>query len=309
MKVDGTLLKELQIFKVVSLSGGLTNAQYPLNKDASAISRAISSLETRLKVVLCERGRKGFKLTREGEAVLAHTKRLFAALEHFEKQILELGDELSGALVLGIIDNIIADPNCPLAGTLKRLSDQRIQGVAHLTMDVSVYTPYELERLLLDQTLDLAIGIFEHRHNALNYIELYQETDALYCSPQSQLWAMFKAQHSHAERCQLLSKQAFFARNFLNQSDIESLGFPTLGPVCYTENLEALTFQIISGESIGFIPMHYAKTFEQRGQLVAIMPSHIQRRSSIQLATRKGDMGNRATLQHIVQCLLDQNSN
>ncbi|MQY43730.1 LysR family transcriptional regulator [Epibacterium sp. SM1969] len=64
-------LKLLQVFAHVADAGGLSPAQYGLNMSLSAISAAISNLETRMGFRLCERGRGGFQLT-EGGKLASH---------------------------------------------------------------------------------------------------------------------------------------------------------------------------------------------------------------------------------------------
>ena len=62
-------LRLLQIFKAVVECGGFSSAALALNIGVSTISRHIKDLETRLGLVLCQRGRSGFALTAEGQSV------------------------------------------------------------------------------------------------------------------------------------------------------------------------------------------------------------------------------------------------
>ncbi len=66
MKIDPSDVKLLKIFLAVVDSNGISNAQSVLNRDASTISKALTQLEERLSLRLCERGRHGFSLTAEG---------------------------------------------------------------------------------------------------------------------------------------------------------------------------------------------------------------------------------------------------
>lgn len=61
--------KLLHVFLTVADSGGLTQAQEPLNIGLSAISTCLSDLEKRLGLTLCHRGRGGFVLTDQGREV------------------------------------------------------------------------------------------------------------------------------------------------------------------------------------------------------------------------------------------------
>ena len=69
MNLNSGDLEKLRVFFAIVQANGIANARGVLNKDASTISRALTQLEERLQLRLCERGRQGFALTPEGRAV------------------------------------------------------------------------------------------------------------------------------------------------------------------------------------------------------------------------------------------------
>ena len=73
-------LKLLRVFVEVVRCGGFSAAQAALNSSQSAISGQMTTLETRLGVKLCDRGRSGFRLTDQGRATYAATQRLMLAV-------------------------------------------------------------------------------------------------------------------------------------------------------------------------------------------------------------------------------------
>lgn len=75
----------LYVFGTVVEARGFSAAQITLNVSASTISRQITDLETRLGLRLCQRGRKGFRLTEKGEIVYAAARKLFAELDLFRE--------------------------------------------------------------------------------------------------------------------------------------------------------------------------------------------------------------------------------
>lgn len=106
-----------------------------MNKDASTISRSISSLETRIGLILCERSRQGFRLTKEGEVLVEETIKLFSSCRTFEHRVGSMGGNSSKKLSIGIIDNIITDDNCLLNKHIKEISEfynDAIQGYCQL---------------------------------------------------------------------------------------------------------------------------------------------------------------------------------
>ena len=122
--MDSSYIKDLQIFLAVVNANGVSNAQSVLNKDASAISRSLNTLETRLGLILCERGRQGFKITPEGSVIIEQTQVLFGAFRSFENNVMIACGQSASRLSIGIIDNIITDDNCPLQSALNRIHDQ-----------------------------------------------------------------------------------------------------------------------------------------------------------------------------------------
>lgn len=67
------------------------------------LSAAIAQLEDELGVLIVERGRRFQGLTKEGEAVLAHARRILAESELMKESIAELREGISGRIRLGAI--------------------------------------------------------------------------------------------------------------------------------------------------------------------------------------------------------------
>ena len=93
-------LRLLRVFRAVVACGGFAAAELELNINRSTISRHIKDLETRLGVSLCRRGRGGFALSEEGNAVYAATGRLLAALDAFRAEVDEVHERITGTLAL-----------------------------------------------------------------------------------------------------------------------------------------------------------------------------------------------------------------
>ena len=69
MKISGADLHLLSVFDSVVRNGGFSAAQAELGLSQPTISNHITALETRLGVILCQRGRRGFQLTDKGRQV------------------------------------------------------------------------------------------------------------------------------------------------------------------------------------------------------------------------------------------------
>jgi LysR family transcriptional regulator, transcriptional activator for bauABCD operon len=281
MNVDESYIKLLKIYAAVVESNGIANAQALLNKDASTISRAISQLEDRLQLTLCNRGRSGFELTAEGSLVYEEALKLFTGFRGFEKKVESLNGQGAQSLSIGIIDNIISDPNCTLMPAIKQYCTIHSQEVL---LNMNVLTPHELEKQLLDKRIDIALGIFENKHNAISYRPVYEEIDYLYCAADSALCKQIQAGISDEHLLQRLNEQNFVSRHFLKETDLLELNLEKYGHVTYTENLEAMMFLILSGQYIGFIPGHYAKHFEQQNLMISIHPKRFFHISVVEIA-------------------------
>lgn len=281
MKIDPSDVKLLKIFLAVVDAHGISNAQSVLNKDASTISKALTQLEERLQLRLCERGRQGFNLTAEGREIYDEGVKLFISLRGLEQKVATLSGAGAGWLSVGIIDNIITDENCPLRATLAEFGESRP------LVNLQVLQPAELERQLLDKRLDVAISIFEDKSDYIEYLPLYRETDHLYCARQSHLGERLLAGDGDATILELINSQSFVSRKFLNQRELGWLALKSEDQVCHTSNIEAVLFLILSGMRVGFMPEHFARSWVRKGDLLTVLPEQISNQSLIEVAYLK----------------------
>ncbi len=99
-------LRLLRVFAAVVRHRGFAAAQDELGISASTISIHIRQLEDRLDVRLCERGRKGFQLTEQGQAIYDAALKLFRSLENFRGAVGSVRGQLIGELHLGVVDAV-----------------------------------------------------------------------------------------------------------------------------------------------------------------------------------------------------------
>ena len=168
MNIDSSYIKDLQIFMAVVNANGVSNAQSVLNKDASAISRSLNTLETRLGLILCERGRQGFKITAEGSVILEQAQVLLGAFRSFENNVKIACGQSASSLSIGIIDNIITDDNCPLQSALNCIHREFS---ADFELAMHTKSPHMLEKLLLDKEIMSSGPTRETKIKALKQIE------------------------------------------------------------------------------------------------------------------------------------------
>lgn len=296
MNLSNIDLRLLQVFRAVVEAGGFTTAQAMLNVSQSTISNHMSQLEGRLGFRLCERGRSGFRLTAKGERFYDHMVCFFHAVQEFQDHAAELRGGLAGTLRLGIIDNLITDPACPLPQALERFYS-RPRNSVHV--ELRVLAPQELEKEVLDHALDAAIGVFYSPVAGLDYLSLYRERDVLVCAAGHPLARLSDPR----ELAQAIPTARKVARTFMRQQEFPLGGEHDDSIVASVSSIEAAAMLILSGPFIGFLPRHYAEPWIERGELVALLPDKFVRYTPLSLITRDARQAPAHPLQVFLECL------
>jgi LysR family transcriptional regulator, transcriptional activator for bauABCD operon len=279
MQIHDVDIKLLRIFDTIVHSGGFSAAQSTLNLSTSTISEYISQLETRVGVRLCNRGRSGFSLTDEGLALHEAAQRMLSAIDTFRLEAATVRKELRGTLHFGIIDATATDEGSPVSRAIQKLGELAPDVHLHVHID----TPSALEQRVLDGRLHLALGPFVDRLSGLDYTFIYREHQGLYCSHAHPLF--------HEDDSTLtpekLSRARLAARAYLDRFDLEQLGIKSAaGSV---DNVEARAIMILSGQYIGFLPWHYAKLWEEKGELRPVRPELYSAHLDFDLLVRRGE--------------------
>tara|TARA_Y100000296_G_scaffold77360_1_gene98921 strand:- start:5848 stop:6795 length:948 start_codon:yes stop_codon:yes gene_type:complete len=296
MNLSDIDLKLLKIFHAVVEADGYANAQAGLNLSLSTISSHMSKLEGRLGFRLCERGRRGFALTPKGDVFYRQMLDFLGAVQLLETNAKNLRNDIMGELALGMIDNLISDPDCLLPTALSRFF-QLPNYKFHLS--VHVLSPHELEKGVLERRLDLGVGIFYQRKPGLEYRPLYRERDVLVCGASHPL-AQVTDPH---EIAQLVPGAAKVVRNFMLAQEFPFIDGHDDSIIAAVSNVEAAAMMILNGPFIGCLPLHYAQRWLETGQLVALLPDKFVRHSQISLVTRDQESPRSAILNSFLDCL------
>ena len=172
-------LQLLRLFVSVVECGGFSAAQGELGLSQSSISQQMAKLETRLGYRLCSRGKGGFKVTPKGEQLLSATRGLFQSIEAFRHQSNGVAGRLIGEVRLGLSEALDQSVLQRVAEAIRRFRERD----ESVRIELISAMPGEMERLLLQQRLDLAIGYFSQVQSAFDYRQLFIETQHLYCAP------------------------------------------------------------------------------------------------------------------------------
>jgi len=270
-------IKLLRLFLKVVECGGFSGAQAELNVSASSISTQTATLESRLGVRLCERGRVGFRLTEKGRRVYASALRLEDAIDTFRMDIGEIRGKLVGELQVGIVDSTATNPDCRLHEAVTLFS--RRDHAVHITLHVA--EPAALEQRLLDGRLHIGIGAFYHHVPGLAYSHLFHEGQSLYCGKGHPFFRRAPNDLEAEEvRAALYVGRGYIAR------DLPPVAGLNVAATAF--DMEASLTLIRSGSYIGHLPRHFAQDWELRGELRCILPEQFDFISEFEDVQRRG---------------------
>lgn len=271
-------LRLLRLFRTVVECGSFSAAESALGISRSAISQHMGDLEKRLGMRLCQRGRAGFALTDEGREVLRAGEAVLVAIEGFRSEVNQLHQQLRGDLNIGIVNNLVTQPKMRITQALRAV---RAQG-SGVRINISMSTPSEIERGLLDGRLHVGAVPLVTPLSGLEYSLLYEERSNLYCSREHPLFSK-----ADAVGMDELSRADAVVPSY--RMTAEAIGLhQQLNLAASATDREGIAFLILTGSYIGFLPDHYAANWVDKGLLAPLNPERLFFDSRLALATRKG---------------------
>jgi len=260
--LSDTDLRSLRVFKAVADNGGFAASEVALNRSKSSISVDISNLERRFGMRLCERGRSGFALTPEGEAVYHAVSTLFEDMDKFSAQVAAASTQLFGRVTLAVIDNLGSIAAEPMVAAIRnyRLKHPRVQ------LSIQSGSASEVERAVLDRTAHIGISILPRPVPELDTRPLFEERLVLYGGRSHPLFSSAEAE---------LTPERLAEHSVISLQTRDRPGRPSSGPFLRgpeADNLDCLILIILAGVDLGFLPPHYARRWVEAGELRAIRP-------------------------------------
>ncbi|WP_192035566.1 LysR family transcriptional regulator [Halomonas sp. YLGW01] len=277
-----TDLRLLRIYRRVVECGGFSAAEVELNISRAAISMAMSDLETRLGLRLCQRGRSGFALTDEGAEVYAATLQLLAATEGFRTRVNGLHAWLKGELNIGITDNLVTMPEMYITDALSALKERGPE----VRINIRMIPPHDIELAVLDGSLHTGVVPALKTLPGLDYLPLYEETSRLYCASGHPLFEAETVSDAALAHCDAVLPA------YAQRPEIKAQHEPLRAAASATDR-EGIAFLILSDRYIGYLPTHYAERWVRDGRMRALAPQtrgYVTRYCAI---TRKGAPPNR----------------
>ena len=270
-------IRLLNVFLTVVECGGFTPAQIALNVSQSTLSSHMTTLEARLDMRLCERGRAGFRITQNGSRVYEAAQRLFRSIDSFRSDIEAMRGQLTGELHIGTVDSVVTNPEFALSDAIARFKMRHgdVQIIQHIA------TPAEIERAVVEGRYHIGIGGYTKRISAIEYTPLVLESQRLYCNKRHPLFE----RAAETIEMQDLAPHGYVKRPYVPDAHIPSAEM--LNATAYAENMEAIAILILSGRFIGFLPDHYAARWVRSGEMKAILPERMRFESQVELIFRK----------------------
>lgn len=271
-------LRLLRIFVAVVEHGGFAAAEKSLGITRSTISVHMSNLETRMKLKLCLRGRGGFSLTEDGQAVYRAVINLFDSLNDFSLFVGTLGKELCGELVILCADQLDQKKQQKLADTIEWVQ-QRSPNL-HITLDGDSIS--NIEKLLLKDKAHIGIFPGYQQIEGLNYTSLSSEPIYLCCSKKHPFFNKMDTQ---------ITQQDLASASTIHPGiDIQAEGREQLKKL----NLNAKAYQfdmrktmILSGRYLGYMPQSYIQQELNLGEIRIIQPSILTYQFDLSLVNKK----------------------
>lgn len=267
-------IKLLKVFAAIVESGGFTAAQTRLNSAPSTLSEQIKDLEFRAGFTVCLRGRRGFKLTKQGEQLYQSAVELFDSLELFKNKVAVIGGRNSGQLTVGLVDSMVTSPQMPMSAVIRRFE----KAMPDVRVNLIVEPPPELEIAVLEGRVDLAIGPYPGKRKGIDYLSLYSERETLFCGLGNELFVRPAADITDTD----LAAATFVACGYPSQADTSRFR-----PSVFVHNMEALLMLLLSGGYVGYLPTHLARSWVEKGSLRPILPDSCSFDARFYVLTKK----------------------
>ena len=258
-------LRLLRVFKAVADCGGMAAAELELNLAMSTISRHVKDLETRLRLVLCRRGRGGFALTPEGSQVYEAAQHLLAATDAFRGQLHDIHRRMGGDLHVALFEKTATNPASRIPQAISSFRALAPQVNLHL----HVGPIGMIERGVIDGQYHLGIIPEHRRSDSLDYLDLFGETMQLYAG-RDHPW--FDPQGDAKRDWAALRQQPLAALGY-HSPNMALTHAQRLERAATASDQEAVATLILSGAYVGFLPDHYAALFVAAGAMRAVAPS------------------------------------
>lgn len=253
-------LRILSVYVDVVEHEGFSSAASATGSSLSTITRDLASLETRLGMRLCRRGRSGFALTSQGAEVYRAARQLMEDVRGFEARLITARETLPDALGIGLIDNM-ATTNGSECHLIQALSDLKQQHV-DLDLRVGVYPVTSIEDLVRERRIDLGFTANPDFLTPLTYIPAFEEQHGIFVSRLCPQYDAIIHWTRESEQPIPYVVRTFASKDFKKFEDTMSREVRAIG-----NSLEGVLTAVRAGFGAGILPLHFAAQFKDLQRL------------------------------------------
>ena len=146
----------------------------------SAASQAVQQLETQLGVVLVDRTKRPFVVTREGEAFYTAARGILESWEKAKTEVAAVKARVDGTVRVAAIYSVgLHDMSRPMQRFMSRYPQARVQ--------LECLHPHKVVEAVLTGEADLGIMSYPPAERALSVVPLREESMAVVCHPNHRL--------------------------------------------------------------------------------------------------------------------------
>lgn len=248
-RINDNDLRLLRIFVTIVRNGSFVAAESELQIGLPSISRYVKDLEIRTGVRLCERGRRGFSVTPEGQIVYEASLRLFGDLSNFEELLRGIPSNAGGLIRLGLCGTL-ASPRLympQIINTYKR-------AFPNVQIDTTYKTSNLIEQDVLDGKLDIGIIFVRRRMDQIIYRSLLTEVSNIYCSIRHPLWLQ-KGDSIDVTDLETADYVGYAFARGMKKMGVDGI----LRRTAVADNIDLIATMIASGHYVGFLPDKYVE--------------------------------------------------
>ena len=194
---------------------------------------------------------------------------------------------MGGQLHVAIFDKTASNPACRIPRAIALFTAL----APDVTLNLHVSTLNGIERGVLDGQFQIGVIPGHRSSDTLEYTPLFDEAMLLYCSPSHDLFD--SAETAPLDWASL--RQYAFAGLGYHSPNMELSQQMRMPRKATGFDQESIATLILSGQFLGFLPIHYAQSFVQSGQMRAIRPELFHYECDFFGITRHSPQPSRAT--------------
>lgn len=155
-------LRQLEAFRAVIITGGVTPAASMLNISQPAVSRLIASLEKALEIPLFDRRQGRLHPTAEAEFLYGEVDRAIANLEHISQLAADIRNQKAGHLRIACLPGFATS-------LLPRIVSEFLSTRPDVTMSIQTRSSARVREWIAAQQYDIGIADEFEGHSAVNH--------------------------------------------------------------------------------------------------------------------------------------------